>query len=415
MTRLSAAAGSFSRVTTAAEGPDTPELRKARGAFFTPAQLARYAVDWAVRDAGDAVLEPSCGEAAFLTAAAERLTALGNPAATLHGVEVHAASAREARRLVRAAGHTARVEVADFFTLPPRPGVRRRGRQPAVRPLPGLLRRGPGPRPRGGAAGRRQPHPARVVLGGVHRARRPLPATRRPARAGAARRAAQRELRRRGPQLPDAPVRPGAARAVHRAGLPGRARGGRAAARRGRGRHRPVRAAAGAGRRGARRRGRVVRRLHLAAAGGRRQVDLRPRPRPGARRLHARARRAGRRHAPRLGRDHARRGHRQQRVLRAVARARRGRRPAARGRPAADLAPGQPPPAPAAAHRARPPGARRAGPRRRGCSARTATTRRRRRAPTSPRASGSACRRRTSAGSARRGGGCRWCRRPTCC
>jgi hypothetical protein len=109
------------RVTTAAEEPDTPELRKARGAFFTPAELARYAVGWAVRDAADAVLEPSCGEAAFLTAAAERLTALGNPAATMHGVEVHAASAREARRLVRATGHAADVRVADFFTLRPRP------------------------------------------------------------------------------------------------------------------------------------------------------------------------------------------------------------------------------------------------------------------------------------------------------
>jgi adenine-specific DNA-methyltransferase len=108
-------------VTTAAEGPDTPQLRKARGAFFTPAQLARYAVDWAVRDAADAVLEPSCGEAAFLTAAAARLSALGAPTATLHGVEVHAASAREARRLVRATGHPARIEVADFFTLEPRP------------------------------------------------------------------------------------------------------------------------------------------------------------------------------------------------------------------------------------------------------------------------------------------------------
>jgi adenine-specific DNA-methyltransferase len=111
-------------VTTAASGtdvPDTPALRKARGAFFTPAELCRYAVEWAVRDAGDAVLEPSCGEAAFLTAAAGRLTALGGGGTALHGVELHAASAREARRRVAATGHRARVHVADFLALVPTP------------------------------------------------------------------------------------------------------------------------------------------------------------------------------------------------------------------------------------------------------------------------------------------------------
>jgi len=111
-------------VTTAPSGtdvPDTPALRKARGAFFTPAELCRYAVEWAVRDAGDAVLEPSCGEAAFLTAAAERLTALGGGGTPLHGVELHAASAREARRRVAVTGHRARVQVADFLALEPKP------------------------------------------------------------------------------------------------------------------------------------------------------------------------------------------------------------------------------------------------------------------------------------------------------
>lgn len=107
-------------------GPDTSELRKARGAFFTPDELARYMVDWAVRSPSDAVLEPSCGEAAFLTAAAGRLAELAaggagadRPAPRLHGVELHAASARQARRLL--AGHDAQVRVADFFTLPPAP------------------------------------------------------------------------------------------------------------------------------------------------------------------------------------------------------------------------------------------------------------------------------------------------------
>jgi adenine-specific DNA-methyltransferase len=95
--------------------------RKARGAFFTPNALCRYVADWAIRAAGDHVLEPSCGEAAFLLAADERLDALaratGASRGRLHGIELHESSAREAERLVRAAGHSVHVQVSDFFLV----------------------------------------------------------------------------------------------------------------------------------------------------------------------------------------------------------------------------------------------------------------------------------------------------------
>ncbi len=55
---------------------DTAQVRKARGAFFTPPELCRYVVSWAIRSASDEVLEPSCGESAFLLAAGERLDTL---------------------------------------------------------------------------------------------------------------------------------------------------------------------------------------------------------------------------------------------------------------------------------------------------------------------------------------------------
>ncbi|MGH3965097.1 MAG: N-6 DNA methylase [Pseudonocardiaceae bacterium] len=54
---------------------DTVEARKARGAFYTPPELCRYMADWAIRSASDEVLEPSCGQAAFLLAAGEPLVA----------------------------------------------------------------------------------------------------------------------------------------------------------------------------------------------------------------------------------------------------------------------------------------------------------------------------------------------------
>jgi adenine-specific DNA-methyltransferase len=143
---------------------DAAVARKARGAFFTPGVLCRYVVDWAIRAADDDVLEPSCGEAAFLLAAADRLGALaqvtGNRAGRLNGVEVHAESAREAEGLVRAAGHDVAVTVRDFFLVEPTPAydavignppyvryqefagaARARGREAALRggvPLTGL-------------------------------------------------------------------------------------------------------------------------------------------------------------------------------------------------------------------------------------------------------------------------------------
>ncbi len=101
---------------------ETAAQRKARGAFYTPPALARYVTDWAVRAAGDTVLEPSCGEAAFLLQAARRLRQLGATGGLsdqLHGAELHGASAEAARAALRAAREAARIEVGDFLALEP--------------------------------------------------------------------------------------------------------------------------------------------------------------------------------------------------------------------------------------------------------------------------------------------------------
>lgn len=80
--------------------------------------------DWAVQSVGDKVLEPSCGEAAFLLAAVDRLSALHDAEQSpttphLDGVELHKASANAARDLLRTAGVEADVSVGDFFTFEP--------------------------------------------------------------------------------------------------------------------------------------------------------------------------------------------------------------------------------------------------------------------------------------------------------
>lgn len=107
---------------TPAQTIDTPDLRKARGAFFTPGAIARHVTEWAVRTPSDRILEPSCGEAAFLLAASHRLADLGLPdsqlsTGVLHGVELHEASAASARSLLTEASVPVQVTTADFFSV----------------------------------------------------------------------------------------------------------------------------------------------------------------------------------------------------------------------------------------------------------------------------------------------------------
>lgn len=101
---------------------DTSELRKARGAFFTPEPLTYFITNWAVRSASDRVMEPSAGDAAFLVEAVRRLNDLGAVAPTVAGVEIHAHSARITReRITEAGGGTPNITHSDFFLVDPSP------------------------------------------------------------------------------------------------------------------------------------------------------------------------------------------------------------------------------------------------------------------------------------------------------
>jgi len=104
---------------------DNPALRKARGAFFTPPVLCDYIVEWAVNSPDDRVLEPACGEAAFLLPAGRRLAKLAadrcSTPAPLHGVELHRGSAKHAEAVVQEQGSEVQVDVGDFFTFEPEP------------------------------------------------------------------------------------------------------------------------------------------------------------------------------------------------------------------------------------------------------------------------------------------------------
>ncbi|MCK8607904.1 class I SAM-dependent DNA methyltransferase [Agromyces sp. C10] len=98
---------------------DTAEVRKARGAFFTPPEITRFVSEWAIRDKADSVLEPSAGDAAFLVEAVRRLRELGAEAPDVYGAEIHEHSAQVARARVEAAGGTPHIAVDDFFRVEP--------------------------------------------------------------------------------------------------------------------------------------------------------------------------------------------------------------------------------------------------------------------------------------------------------
>lgn len=98
---------------------------KARGAFYTPAQIAEYLAAWAIRRSSDTVIEPSCGEGAFLTAAWQRLKALSRPgkppSATILGFELDSEAGEISRSTMASLGASARIKTADFFDVRPAP------------------------------------------------------------------------------------------------------------------------------------------------------------------------------------------------------------------------------------------------------------------------------------------------------
>lgn len=95
---------------------------KLRGGYYTSAEVATWLCAWAIRKATDQVLEPSCGDGAFLAAAAARFAELGlrgpEIASQLDGIEILGTEADRARKQLRPAlGARAHdvVKTADFF------------------------------------------------------------------------------------------------------------------------------------------------------------------------------------------------------------------------------------------------------------------------------------------------------------
>lgn len=97
---------------------ETPTEIKARGAYYTPEAITAFLANWGIRSAEDRVLEPSCGDGAFLGSVVDRFRDLGEtePGRNLIGIEREPAEAAKARLVAPHAG----IRTVDFFDLDPR-------------------------------------------------------------------------------------------------------------------------------------------------------------------------------------------------------------------------------------------------------------------------------------------------------
>lgn len=96
---------------------------KLRGGYYTPSLVAQFLCNWAIRSPNDLILEPSCGDGAFLEAAAQRMLELGTPqhriSNQLVGVEIISTEAEKSiKKLQTSIGWLSpmSVYIDDFFS-----------------------------------------------------------------------------------------------------------------------------------------------------------------------------------------------------------------------------------------------------------------------------------------------------------
>ena len=96
---------------------------KLRGGYYTSPEVAKWLCEWAIRHIADQVLEPSCGDGIFLSAALDRFAALGacspvRQSKNLTGVEIVPEEAEVARQRLHSRfgpGVSDIVQTGDFF------------------------------------------------------------------------------------------------------------------------------------------------------------------------------------------------------------------------------------------------------------------------------------------------------------
>jgi adenine-specific DNA-methyltransferase len=98
-----------------------PKRQKELGAFYTPPAMAQILADWAIREPGDRVLDPSFGGLVFMQASKARLSELGasdaSAARQIFGVDVDAAASERAAADAWSDLDAANFLSQDFFSV----------------------------------------------------------------------------------------------------------------------------------------------------------------------------------------------------------------------------------------------------------------------------------------------------------
>ncbi len=103
----------------------TSELtyQKLRGGYYTPPEITDFVANWAIRSANDSILEPSCGDGAFVESSVEKLVSLGATEKDikdiLKAIELDPNEAKKTRGRVQQLNVTLddnNIESSDFFS-----------------------------------------------------------------------------------------------------------------------------------------------------------------------------------------------------------------------------------------------------------------------------------------------------------
>jgi len=76
------------------------KIDKLRGGYYTPESVAKWLTEWAIRSGSNRILEPSCGDGAFLSSAISKLQSYENISSEIIGIELIRNEAKKATEIV---------------------------------------------------------------------------------------------------------------------------------------------------------------------------------------------------------------------------------------------------------------------------------------------------------------------------
>ena len=102
---------------TKPKNTETASSKKLRGGYYTPSEICDFLCRWVIHKPNASVLEPSCGDGAFVEAIYQQLQCIGSDYRNITFIELNAIEADKVRAKLRKLGmdHEKNVWTVDFF------------------------------------------------------------------------------------------------------------------------------------------------------------------------------------------------------------------------------------------------------------------------------------------------------------